>query len=88
MNHAQPPRLLKMKDLLMQVPLSRSQVYKLIAEGSFPAQINLSGRAVAWRQEDVDAWIASRERTIVPSLLQLQRARTMQRALNRVKQNF
>jgi len=85
MTNALPPRLIKLKELLVQVPLSRSQVYKLIAEGSFPAQVNLAGRSVAWRSEDVDAWIASRERVVAPTLLQMQRARTMQRAFERVK---
>jgi len=43
--------------------LSRSTLYRLIGEGTFPCQIQLGPRAVGWRQSDIKRWIATR-RTI------------------------
>jgi prophage regulatory protein len=40
--------------------LSRSAIYARIADGSFPRQINLGGRAVGWLASDIQAWIKSR----------------------------
>ena len=40
--------------------LSRSAIYQRIAEGTFPKQINLGGRAVGWLEEDIQNWIKQR----------------------------
>ena len=40
--------------------LSRSAIYQRIAEGTFPRQINLGGRAVGWLESDVQNWIKQR----------------------------
>ncbi|MDP4984430.1 helix-turn-helix transcriptional regulator, partial [Pseudoalteromonas tunicata] len=40
--------------------LSRSSIYKKIAEGSFPKPIKLGDRAVAWLEHDVLQWIENR----------------------------
>ncbi|MDR3499936.1 MAG: AlpA family phage regulatory protein [Parvibaculum sp.] len=40
---------------------SRSGIYSDIAIGRFPAPIRLGRRAIGWRTEDIDTWIASRE---------------------------
>ena len=37
--------------------LSRSAIYARIAEGTFPKQINLGGRAVGWLEADIQNWI-------------------------------
>lgn len=42
------------------VGLSRSTLYAMIAEGTFPKPIKLGKRAVGWRQSDVLTWLASR----------------------------
>lgn len=44
--------------------LSRSTIYKLLADGKFPTHIKLGERAVGWRSSDIDAWIASRESAV------------------------
>ena len=36
--------------------LSRSTLYRLIADDSFPRPVRLGPRAVAWRRSDIDAW--------------------------------
>ena len=43
-----------------QIRLGRSTIYKLMSEGKFPLPVKLTKKAVAWRQSDIDAWLASR----------------------------
>ncbi len=40
--------------------LSRSCLYSMMAEGTFPKPIKLGKRAVGWRQADIAAWLDSR----------------------------
>lgn len=40
--------------------LSRSDIYRRIAAGTFPAQCKLSERASAWSAAEVDSWITER----------------------------
>jgi len=59
----QPPRpqLLRLRDVIGLVGLSRSTVWRLAREGKFPAPCRLTGKAaVAWFAADIETWIASR----------------------------
>jgi prophage regulatory protein len=40
--------------------LSRSEIYRRIAIGDFPAPVKLGQRASAWSKHEVDAWISQR----------------------------
>ena len=40
--------------------LSRSTIYQRVADGTFPAPVNLGGRAVAWLDEEVQIWLQGR----------------------------
>ena len=40
--------------------LSRSEIYRRIAMGDFPAPVKLGQRASAWSTAEIDAWIAGR----------------------------
>lgn len=40
--------------------LSRSEIYRRIAAGTFPAPIKLGERASAWPEHEVYSWIAAR----------------------------
>ena len=40
--------------------LSRSEIYRRIHLGEFPAPVKLGIRASAWHKGEVDAWIAQR----------------------------
>jgi prophage regulatory protein len=52
--------LLRLPAVLAAVGYKRSQTYKLIKQGKFPAPVRLAGGgAVAWRSSDVQAWIAA-----------------------------
>lgn len=53
-------RILRRRQVEDRVGLSRSSLYALIATNQFPRPVQLSARAVGWRAEDVDAWLASR----------------------------
>jgi prophage regulatory protein len=44
-----------------RVPMDRSTVYRQIRDGRFPAPVQLGVRRLAWRESDIDEWIASRE---------------------------
>lgn len=40
--------------------LSRSELYRRMRLGEFPKPVAIGRRAVAWRDSDVQAWIAER----------------------------
>jgi prophage regulatory protein len=52
--------LIKIREVLRQTTLSRSQMYLLIAAGQFPKQIKLSEKSVGWIQAEITAWIQGR----------------------------
>jgi len=51
-------RLLRLKHVVRKVGLSRSQIYKLIAKGSFPEQIKIGSKISAWPEHAIDQWIS------------------------------
>ncbi len=53
-------RLLRLKDVIEVVRLSRSEIYRLIALDRFPKPIPLGERAVAWTEDSINEWIESR----------------------------
>jgi prophage regulatory protein len=50
-------RFLRLQTVRSRVPVSRSQLYRLMAAGDFPRAYNLGARAVGWLEAEVDAWI-------------------------------
>ena len=54
------PQLLRLPEVLKATGLSRSTIYRMIAEGRSPAPVRLGRRAVAWRHEDVRQWMIAR----------------------------
>jgi prophage regulatory protein len=59
-----PPsvRFLKLPQVKIKVAYGRTAIYEKIKKGEFPQPYALSagGRAVAWRSDEIDAWIDSR----------------------------
>jgi prophage regulatory protein len=55
----QPDRILRLKTVLERTGLSRSTLYRKIANGSFPRQIPISARCAGWRESSVQRWIVS-----------------------------
>ena len=56
------PRVLRTPELLDRVGLGRSTVYRLIAEGTFPRPVQLTGGTVGWIEAEVADWLAARPR--------------------------
>lgn len=61
-------RLVRLKELLKLVGLSRSMVYLLLKADShyfdptFPKKVNISRRAVAWRYSQIQDWIRAKDK--------------------------
>ena len=55
-----PNRLLRLRQVLDIVGLSKSAVYARIREGSFPKSISLGGTSVAWIEAEVNDWVNAR----------------------------
>ena len=54
------PRLLRRREVESRTGLSRSSIYARMALKTFPASIDLGGRAVAWREDEIDKWVLAR----------------------------
>lgn len=50
-------RLIRIREVLDKVGLSKATLYRLIAAGEFPASIQLSSRAVGWEESLVDEFL-------------------------------
>ena len=59
MNHNQ--KILRLKAVMDWTGLSRSTIYAMIKNGSFPQSLSLSSRSVGWLEADIQGWIASRQ---------------------------
>jgi prophage regulatory protein len=53
-------RLLRRKSVEARTGLSRSTLYQMMQTGHFPKPVRIGGRAVAWPETEVDAWIDAR----------------------------
>ncbi|SKA40329.1 transcriptional regulator, AlpA family [Enhydrobacter aerosaccus] len=54
-----PDRIVRLNTLLVRTGLSRSTIYRKIADGTFPPQIRISINAAGWRESDVNRWVAN-----------------------------
>jgi prophage regulatory protein len=54
-----PQKILRLRAVQDWTGLSRSMIYALIKEGTFPKPIPLGARAVGWLESDIQAWIES-----------------------------
>ncbi|MFO1098699.1 MAG: AlpA family phage regulatory protein [Xanthobacteraceae bacterium] len=54
----EPDRIIRLKTVLGRTGLSRSTIYRKIAEGTFPPQIRISINGTGWRESDINRWIA------------------------------
>lgn len=52
-------RFLRLPEIRKLTGMSRSTIYRRIAEDRFPSQIQLDGNIVVWREQDVAQWLAS-----------------------------
>jgi prophage regulatory protein len=54
----EPDRIIRPKTVLARTGLSRSTLYRKIAEGTFPPQIKISVTGSGWHESDINRWIA------------------------------
>ena len=51
--------LLKLKDVLRIIPISKATLYNGIKEGRYPKPVKIGVKAVAWRKQDIDEYLRS-----------------------------
>ncbi len=51
-------RIIRLKTVLARTGLSRSTLYRKIADGTFPAQVRISIHGAGWHESAVNGWIA------------------------------
>jgi prophage regulatory protein len=55
-----PSVLIRLPEVLRRTALSKTTIYALVKAGEFASPIPLGGKAVAWLESDVEAWIQGR----------------------------
>lgn len=53
---------LRLKAVMEITGFSRTTVYRLMSKGLFPKSVKLGERAIAWRPDEIQAWVDGRER--------------------------
>ncbi|MBE5252035.1 helix-turn-helix transcriptional regulator [Mixta mediterraneensis] len=53
-------RFLRLPEVIHITGLSRSTIYDLISRSTFPAQITLGGKNVAWLASEISVWMNER----------------------------
>ncbi len=56
-NEHQASRFLRKPEVIAACGLSSSTIYKRVREGTFPNPIQLGGRLIAWRADDIELWL-------------------------------
>lgn len=51
-------RIIRLQTVLARTGLSRSTIYRKIAEGTFPPQVRISVHGAGWRESAINRWIA------------------------------
>ena len=51
-------RIIRLKTVLDRTGLSRSTIYRKIAEGTFPSQVKISIHGAGWHESSINRWIA------------------------------
>lgn len=57
---AKPAKLIRLPAVMERCGLGRSSIYAGVKVGTFVAPVRLSSRAVGWREDEIDRWIAER----------------------------
>ena len=54
-------KLIRLPAVKQMTGMATSTIYASMARGEFPKPIKLGARAVAWRVEEIEHWIDSRQ---------------------------
>ena len=60
MEYARVFRAARLKKVVAQTGLSKTQIYRLMQRGQFPLPARLSERVVAWDEAVINAWLLER----------------------------
>jgi len=55
-------RILRRPEVEKICGLGHSRIHQLEAQGLFPRRVRISNRAVGWRSDEIEDWLASRPR--------------------------
>ena len=61
-------RLLRIEEVMKIVSLKRSSIYKLVRQGEFPRQVQVTSRIVGWPESAVLQWVQDRIAKSNPAL--------------------
>ena len=56
----------RQRQLMPIMPFSRTTLWRMVKEGSFPAPVKLSTKITAWRAEDIHAWLHEQGKALPP----------------------
>lgn len=51
------PQLIRLPQVMQLTTLSRTEIYRRVKEGTFPAQRRISHKMAVWRKAEVDRWV-------------------------------
>jgi len=54
-------KILRRREVEARTGLSRSTLYNMMADGSFPRPLKLGARAVGWPESEIAAWFEARK---------------------------
>ena len=52
-------KIIRLKTVLARTGLSRSTMYRKIADGTFPPQVRISIHGAGWHESELNRWIAN-----------------------------
>ena len=53
----EPPRFIRLPQVIEMTTLAKPTIYKYMAKGTFPKQIQICGKSVVWNERDVIDWM-------------------------------
>lgn len=51
-------RLIRLREVKRRTGMSTSTIYRWMKSGFFPDSIKIGGHIAAWREQDIDQWLA------------------------------
>lgn len=55
----EPDRIIRLNTVRARTGLSKSTIYRKIAEGTFPPRIKISVNGAGWHESDINRWVAN-----------------------------
>lgn len=52
-----PERIIRLRTVLERTGLSRSSIYRKMAEGTFPARLKIGVHGAGWHESAINRWV-------------------------------